>query len=216
MTARLDTLDDHRVRTRIGRRSRRVPRSDLYEHSRASSPRARNELRAKPEGKRHDRRTLLNSHLKPLVLLKIEHKIHAKRAIRYPPDRSDLLAQDPQLSPRRAQRAEASRSRHLASESSRGGAGDGRLHDGNVQAKSAHDASLQRVDETSRRAQSSLPFANKQPRRSGPDRSFWCQAVVAFGGRALGSVSERVVHDAPCSVLVMRPEDVRQEARAAS
>jgi len=28
------------------------------------------------------------------------------------------------------------------------------------------------------------------------------------GLRALGSVSERVVHDAPCSVLVMRPEDV--------
>jgi nucleotide-binding universal stress UspA family protein len=29
------------------------------------------------------------------------------------------------------------------------------------------------------------------------------------GVRALGSVSERVVHDAPCSVLVMRPEDLR-------
>jgi nucleotide-binding universal stress UspA family protein len=28
------------------------------------------------------------------------------------------------------------------------------------------------------------------------------------GLRAVGSVSERVVHDAPCSVLVMRPEDV--------
>src|SRR6516162_9919622 len=142
MTARLDTLDDHRVRARFGRRSRRVPRSDLYQHSRASGPRARDQLRTKPEGKRHDRRTLLNSHLKPLVLLKIEHKIHAKRAIRYPPDRSDLLAQDPQLGPRRAQRTEASRARHLASESSRGGPGDGRLHDGNLQAKNAHGASL--------------------------------------------------------------------------
>ena len=30
------------------------------------------------------------------------------------------------------------------------------------------------------------------------------------GLRALGSVSERVVHDAPCSVLVMRPEDLRR------
>ena len=30
------------------------------------------------------------------------------------------------------------------------------------------------------------------------------------GLRALGSVSERVVHDAPCSVLVMRPEDMRR------
>jgi len=29
------------------------------------------------------------------------------------------------------------------------------------------------------------------------------------GVRALGSVSERVVHEAPCSVLVMRPEDYR-------
>src|SRR3974390_1523946 len=121
MTARLDTLDDHRVRARIRRRSRRVPRSDLYQHSRASSPRARQQLRTKPEGERHDRRTLLNSHLKPLVLLKIEHKIHAKRAIRHPPDRSDLLAKVPQLGPRRAQRAEASRPRHLAGESSRGG-----------------------------------------------------------------------------------------------
>ena len=30
------------------------------------------------------------------------------------------------------------------------------------------------------------------------------------GLRALGSVSERVVHDAPCSVLVLRPEDLRR------
>jgi len=30
----------------------------------------------------------------------------------------------------------------------------------------------------------------------------------ASGLRALGSVSERVVHDAPCSVLVLRPEDL--------
>ena len=29
------------------------------------------------------------------------------------------------------------------------------------------------------------------------------------GARALASVSERVVHDAPCSVLVVRPEDLR-------
>ena len=29
------------------------------------------------------------------------------------------------------------------------------------------------------------------------------------GARALGSVSERVVHDAPCSVLVIRPEDLQ-------
>ena len=29
------------------------------------------------------------------------------------------------------------------------------------------------------------------------------------GPRALASVSERVVHDAPCSVLVVRPEDLR-------
>jgi nucleotide-binding universal stress UspA family protein len=29
------------------------------------------------------------------------------------------------------------------------------------------------------------------------------------GVRALGSVSERVAHDAPCSVLVLRPEDTR-------
>jgi nucleotide-binding universal stress UspA family protein len=28
------------------------------------------------------------------------------------------------------------------------------------------------------------------------------------GARALGSVSERVAHDAPCSVLVVRPEDL--------
>ena len=130
MTAGLDTLHDQRVSTRIGRRSR------------ASSPRARDQLRTKPEGERHDRRTLLNRHLKPLVLLKIEHKIHAKWAIRYPPDRSDLLAQDSQLGPRRAQRAEASRPRHLAGEPSRGGPGDGRLHDGNLQAKSVHGASL--------------------------------------------------------------------------
>jgi nucleotide-binding universal stress UspA family protein len=32
------------------------------------------------------------------------------------------------------------------------------------------------------------------------------------GLRALGSVSERVVHDAPCSVLVMRPEDLQRDA----
>ena len=86
MTAGLDTLGDQRVSARISRRSRRVPRADLYQHSRASSPSALDQLRTKPEGERHDRRTLLNSHLKPLVLLKIEHKIHAKRAIRYPPD----------------------------------------------------------------------------------------------------------------------------------
>jgi hypothetical protein len=178
MTAGLDTLDDQSVSARIGCRSRRAPRAHLYQHSRASSPRASDQLRTKPEGERHDRRTLPHSHLKPLVLLKIEHKIHAKRAIRYPPDRSDLLAQDLQLGPRRAQRAEASRPRHLASESSRGGAGDGRLHDGNLKAESAHDASQQRVDETSRRAQRSLPFALNQPRRSGPDRSFWCEAVT--------------------------------------
>lgn len=30
--------------------------------------------------------------------------------------------------------------------------------------------------------------------------------------RAVGSVSERLVHDAPCSVLVMRPEDVAAES----
>ena len=30
------------------------------------------------------------------------------------------------------------------------------------------------------------------------------------GPRALASVSERVVHDAPCSVLVVRPEDLRR------
>jgi hypothetical protein len=169
MTAGLDALDDQRVSARIGRRSRRVPRADLYQHSRACSPRARDQLRTKPERERHDRRTLLNSHLESLVLLKIEHEIDAKRAIRYPPDRADLVAQDPQLGPRRAQRAEASRPRHLASESRRGGAGDRRLHDRNLDAESAHDASLQRVDETCRRAQSSLPFAIKQPRRSGPD-----------------------------------------------
>jgi hypothetical protein len=102
MTAGLYTLDDQRVSARIDRRSRRIRRAYLYQHSRASSTRARDQLRTKPEGERHDRRALLNSHLEPLVLLKIEHKVHAKRAIRYPPDRSDLLAQDCQLGPRRA------------------------------------------------------------------------------------------------------------------
>jgi hypothetical protein len=138
VTAGLDTLGDQRVSARIGRRPCRVPRADLYQHSRACSLRARDQLRTKPERERHNRRSLLNSHLKPLVLLKIEHKIHAKRAVRYPPDRPDLLAQDPQLSPRRAQRAEASRPRHLASEPSSGGTGDRRLHDGNLEAQSAH------------------------------------------------------------------------------
>ena len=36
------------------------------------------------------------------------------------------------------------------------------------------------------------------------------------GIRALGSVSERVVHDSPCSVLVVRPEDLHYEAPLAS
>ena len=29
------------------------------------------------------------------------------------------------------------------------------------------------------------------------------------GRRALGSVSERLVHDAPCSVLILRPDDLQ-------
>ena len=36
------------------------------------------------------------------------------------------------------------------------------------------------------------------------------------GIRALGSVSERVVHEAPCSVLVVRPEDLHAKARPVS
>jgi len=41
-----------------------------------------------------------------------------------------------------------------------------------------------------------------------------CSLIIAAsrrlsGLRALGSLCERLVHDAPCSVLVMRPEDVR-------
>jgi len=35
----------------------------------------------------------------------------------------------------------------------------------------------------------------------------------ASGLHALGSVSERVVHDAPCSVLVLRPEDLADDAQ---
>jgi len=35
------------------------------------------------------------------------------------------------------------------------------------------------------------------------------------GLRALGSVSERVVHEAPCSVLVVRPEDLQRAGAAA-
>ena len=85
-----------------GCRSRRFARADLYQNSRTSSLRARDELRTQPEGERHDRRTLLDCYLEPLVLLEIEHKIHAKRAIRRPTDQSDLLAQDPRLGPRRA------------------------------------------------------------------------------------------------------------------
>jgi nucleotide-binding universal stress UspA family protein len=44
-----------------------------------------------------------------------------------------------------------------------------------------------------------------------------CSLIVVVsrrlsGVRALGSVSERLVHDARCSILVVRPEDLRSGA----
>ena len=108
MAASLDALDNQRVSARIGCRSRCVRRSDLHQHSRARGPRTRDQLWTESEGERHDRRALFNGHLEPLVLLKIEHKIHAERSIRHPPDRSDPLAQHIQLSPGCAKRAEPS------------------------------------------------------------------------------------------------------------
>ena len=70
--------------------------------------------------------------------LEVEHKIHTKSTVRHPRDRADLLAQDRRLGPRRAQRPEASRLRHLARESCSRGAGHERLNDRNLQAKRAH------------------------------------------------------------------------------
>ena len=48
-----------------------------------------------------------------------------------------------------------------------------------------------------------------------------CSLIIVSSRRvggisALGSVSERVVHDAPCSVLVVRPEDLQADAPPAS
>ena len=84
----------HRASSERGTRGRRI---------------AGNQVRTKPERERHDRRALLNRHLEPLVLLEIEHQIHAKRTVRNPRDLADPVAQDPRLRPRCAQRSQAPR-----------------------------------------------------------------------------------------------------------
>jgi hypothetical protein len=157
MAASLNTLHDQRVGARICRRSSRVRRADLYQDSCAAGARAGNQLRTKSEGERHDRYALLDSHLKALVLLEVEHEVHAKRAVRHARDRADLLAQDLRLGPRRTQRPEASRLRHLVSESRGSAPAQGRLHDGNVQAHRAHDTSLPAVKGTRSGPLSSTP-----------------------------------------------------------
>jgi len=86
MTAGLDTLDDQRVSTRIGRRSRRLPERPVP--ALAAPParaRATSSGRSAKEndtiGARSSRATRAAS-----FLLKIEHEIYAERPIRCPPD----------------------------------------------------------------------------------------------------------------------------------
>jgi hypothetical protein len=163
MPAGLNALHDQGVRAGIRGRAGLVRGGNLDQHTRATGVRAGNQFATQPEGERQPRHALFDRHLQALVLLEIEHEVHAERAVRRSHDRADLLSQARWIGPRSAQRPQAARPRHLGSELRRSAPAQRRLHDGHFAAQRAHRASVHST-RSRRRGVCSLPRSDRSPR----------------------------------------------------
>jgi hypothetical protein len=138
----LDALHDQGVGAGIRGRAGSVRGGDLDQHPRAAGARPGDQFGTQPKRERHPRHALFDRHLEALVLLEIEHEVHAERAVRRPHDRADLLTQARWIGPRGTQRPEATGPRHLSSERHRSAPPERRLHDGHCAAQRTHRASV--------------------------------------------------------------------------